>query len=95
MKQEALLKFDRGWRNLGSSILLLAIEDYKSARQGSEERESAERILFPQTNGEHRHLDWVCQIIGVNRKVVEQRLAKARGGWDARRPMYRNGWKTA
>lgn len=95
MDKQALATATKAYRNLGSSALLLAIQDYRGARKDSEDYETAANFLFPRTPAHRERLDWACSLIGIDSIAVMDRLASSRNRWDSSRCMVRNGWKTA
>lgn len=95
MDKAALATATKCYRSLGSCLILLAIQDYRGEKPGSENYDSAANFLFPCTLRQHELMDWACSIIGIDSAVVKERLAGHRVTWDAKRGMVRNGWRCA
>lgn len=71
-------------RNLGSAILLAAIEDYRSLRE--EKHQSAERFLYPQTPEWQEQYDWAVALAeGLNAAWLRDTLDRCREKWDGQR----------
>jgi hypothetical protein len=74
--------------NLGASILLQAIEDYR----GSDERvhRSAAIFLFPKTRAYSEHLSWAIGQTTMNEHHTRLQFEALRARWDAEREKTRN-----
>jgi hypothetical protein len=71
-------------RNLGSAILLAAIEDYR--RLNHEAHNNAKQFLFPQTPEWQEHHNWVVSMAdGLNPVWLREALDRARIKWDYQR----------
>lgn len=71
-------------RNLGSAVLIAAIQDYRS--RDIEVHRSAVRFLYPETEQERRHFDWAVRMADdLNQAWFREALDKSRLKWDAQR----------
>ena len=71
-------------RDLGSAILLAAIEDYRSLDE--EMHDLAEQFLFPQTADRQNHFEWVVSLAeGLNPGWLREALDRAKSEWDEQR----------
>ena len=73
--------------NLGASILLLAVEDYR----GADERNhlSAAKLLYPTDPDYAAHLQWVCGMTGFPMHYLRATLDRLRPQWNAERKRKR------
>ncbi len=71
-------------RNLGSAILLAAVQDYRCMDE--EMHKHAEEFLFPQTADMQAHYDWVVAMDdGLNAAWLRDLLDRSRNKWDWQR----------
>jgi hypothetical protein len=71
-------------RNLGSAILLLAVQDYRSLDE--ERHKDAERFLYPLTAELQAHYDWVVSLDdGLNPVWLRELLDRSKDKWDWQR----------
>lgn len=73
---------------LGLSMILLAIQDYRTAPGGSWEFRTARAFLFPfKADREYRdHFDWVIAMApGIDADWLREKLDRVRPLWDAER----------
>jgi hypothetical protein len=70
--------------NLGSAILLAAIDDYRCLDE--EAHDHAQRFLYPQRPAWQNHFDWVVSLVeGLNPAWLRDALDRSRGKWDEQR----------
>ncbi len=71
-------------RNLGSAILLAAVQDYRSMDE--DKHKDAERFLYPLTPESQAHYDWVVSLDdGLNPAWLRDMLDRSRNKWDWQR----------
>ena len=71
-------------RNLGSAILLVAVQDYRGMDE--ERHKDAEQFLYPQTPKARAHYDWVVSLDdGLNPAWLRDLLDQSRSKWDWQR----------
>jgi hypothetical protein len=71
-------------RNLGSAILLAAVQDYRCMDE--ERHKDAEEFLYPQTADMQAHYDWVVALDdGLNPVWLRDLLDRSRNKWDWQR----------
>jgi hypothetical protein len=77
--------------NLGMSILLSAVQDYR----GTNERDhnSAELFLYPDDEQYRRHLELVCDLTDFPLSYLRSTLDRLRPRWDAERREANNSEK--
>ena len=73
---------------LGLSMLLLAIQDYRTAPEGSWEFRTAKGFLFP-VKVDHKYRDHFDWVLAMARRIeadwLREKLDQARLRWDAER----------
>ena len=71
-------------RNLGSAILLAAVQDYRCMDE--DRHKDAERFLYPLTPESQAHYDWVVSLDdGLNPAWLRDLLDRSRNKWDWQR----------
>ena len=71
-------------RNIGSAILIAAVEDYMGMDEQA--HASAAQFLFPEEPAYREHYDWVVAMAaGVNRAWLRDALDRVRPRWDKER----------
>jgi hypothetical protein len=71
-------------RNLGSAILLVAVQDYRGMDE--ERHKDAEWFLYPGTRASRAHLNWVVSLDdGLNPIWLRELLDRSRAKWDWQR----------
>ena len=71
-------------RDLGSAILLAAIEDYRSLDE--EMHDDAKQFLFPRTAARQDHFEWVVSLAeGLNPGWLREALDRVKSQWDEQR----------
>ena len=71
-------------RNLGSAILLAAVQDYRCMDE--DRHKDAERFLYPLTPESQAHYDWVVSLDdGLNPAWLRDMLDRSRNKWDWQR----------
>ncbi len=69
--------------NLGTSILLSAIEDFRTGNNSA--RASAEAFLWPSSIAFAEHFDWVVSMSDIDGTWLRVALERMRPQWDAER----------
>jgi hypothetical protein len=71
-------------RNLGSAIMLAAVQDYRCMDE--DRHKDAERFLYPLTPEAQAHYDWVVSLDdGLNPAWLRDLLDRSRNKWDWQR----------
>lgn len=71
-------------RNLGSAILLAAVQDYRGMDE--DRHKDAEQFLYPLTPESQAHYDWVVSLDdGLNPAWLRDSLDRSRNKWDWQR----------
>jgi hypothetical protein len=71
-------------RNLGSAILLVAVQDYRGMDE--ERHKDAEWFLYPRTRAARAHFNWVVSLDeGLNPVWLRELLDRSRNKWDWQR----------
>jgi len=71
-------------RNLGSAILLAAVQDYRCMDE--DRHKDAELFLYPLTRESRAHYDWVVSLDdGLNAAWLRDLLDQSRNKWDWQR----------
>ncbi len=69
--------------NLGTSILLCAIEDFRTGNNSA--RASAEAFLWPSSIAFAEHFDWVVSMSDIDGAWLRVALERMRPQWDSER----------